>query len=120
MKSVLDEPMRELRETADLAKKSAMFDVNGMTGTSPEKPVSGSMAAQTPPMREPKQEQRPEPKPAPRSPEPKPAVEAIPVDATSVDPRLPPAGAERRTEAEPHDDQHDDRVDPSATDGVPA
>ena len=30
MKSVLDEPMRELRETAELAKRSAMFDFNAM------------------------------------------------------------------------------------------
>src|SRR4029078_9706334 len=28
MKSVLDEPMRELRETAELAKQSAMWDAN--------------------------------------------------------------------------------------------
>ena len=69
MKSVLDEPMRELRETAELAKSSAMFDVNGftdsvkdlgatVTGKTPPakqaatatsmKPVSGSMADQTP------------------------------------------------------------------------
>jgi sec-independent protein translocase protein TatB len=39
MKSVLDEPMRELRETADLAKKSAMFDTSALT-----KPLSGLMA----------------------------------------------------------------------------
>jgi sec-independent protein translocase protein TatB len=61
MKSVLDEPMRELRETADLAKKSAMFDVNGPASTTSaaasdpsapapngEKPVSGSMADHEP------------------------------------------------------------------------
>lgn len=39
MKSVLDEPMRELRETADLAKSSAMFDTSAIT-----KPLSGLMA----------------------------------------------------------------------------
>jgi sec-independent protein translocase protein TatB len=39
MKSVLDEPMRELRETADLAKSSAMFDTSSFT-----KPLSGLMA----------------------------------------------------------------------------
>ena len=39
MKSVLDEPMRELRETADLAKSSAMFDTSSIT-----KPLSGLMA----------------------------------------------------------------------------
>jgi sec-independent protein translocase protein TatB len=39
MKSVLDEPMRELRETADLAKSSAMFDTSALT-----KPLSGLMA----------------------------------------------------------------------------
>jgi len=39
MKSVLDEPMRELRETADLAKTSAMFDTSAIT-----KPLSGLMA----------------------------------------------------------------------------
>jgi sec-independent protein translocase protein TatB len=44
MKSVLDEPMRELRETAELAKKSAMFDMN----IADTKPNSASMAAQTP------------------------------------------------------------------------
>ncbi|MEO7397575.1 MAG: twin-arginine translocase TatA/TatE family subunit, partial [Ilumatobacteraceae bacterium] len=46
MRSVLDEPMRELRETAELAKRSAMFDINA---TPAEKPVSATMAAQTPP-----------------------------------------------------------------------
>ena len=39
MKSVLDEPMRELRETADLAKSSAMFDTSSIT-----KPLSGLMS----------------------------------------------------------------------------
>ena len=76
MKSVLDEPMREIRETAELAKSSAMFDTKpftdslkdlGSTVTKPAaaaaakapakparaveaemKPVSGSMAAVTP------------------------------------------------------------------------
>jgi sec-independent protein translocase protein TatB len=61
MKSVLDEPLRELRETADLAKKSAMFDVNSSASTTSvaptnpsaptpngEKPVSGSMADDEP------------------------------------------------------------------------
>jgi len=62
MKSVLDEPMRELRETAELAKNSAMFDTKpftdslkdlGNTVTKPAtkaatKPVSGSMADLTP------------------------------------------------------------------------
>ena len=55
MRSALDEPMRELRETAELAKKAAnwdtnMFDPRGAdTSTAPTKPVSASMAAQTPP-----------------------------------------------------------------------
>ena len=31
MKSVLDEPMREIRETAELAKQSAMFDTKPFT-----------------------------------------------------------------------------------------
>lgn len=62
MKSVLDEPMRELRETAELAKNSAMFDTKPFTdslkdlgntvskpATKPAtKPVSGSMADLTP------------------------------------------------------------------------
>jgi len=39
MKSVLDEPMRELRETADLAKSTAKFDTSSLT-----KPLSGLMA----------------------------------------------------------------------------
>jgi len=30
MKSVLDEPLQELRETAELAKKSAMWNVNAI------------------------------------------------------------------------------------------
>lgn len=62
MKSVLDEPMRELRETAEMAKSSAMFDTKpftdsikdlGNTVTKPAnkpavKPVSASMAEATP------------------------------------------------------------------------
>ncbi len=76
MKSVLDEPMRELRETAELAKKSAMFDVNGSTR---EKPVSASMAAQTRPARpvvpKPVEAKQFEAEP----------VQAKAVDATSVD-----------------------------------
>lgn len=42
MKSVLDEPMRELRETAELAKKSAMFDINdsGNSGSNGDKDAS--------------------------------------------------------------------------------
>ena len=58
MKSVLDEPMRELRETAELAKKSAMWDMNatpedtadGKTVDKPAatKPVSGNMADHEP------------------------------------------------------------------------
>ena len=50
MKSVLDEPMRELRETAELAKKSAMFDTSSLTSSlnAVVKPQSGSMAAVTP------------------------------------------------------------------------
>jgi sec-independent protein translocase protein TatB len=50
MKSVLDEPMRELRETAELAKKSAMFDTSSLTESinAVIKPQSGSMAAVTP------------------------------------------------------------------------
>lgn len=42
MKSVLEEPMRELRETADLAKRSTMWD------STTDKPVSGRMADHTP------------------------------------------------------------------------
>jgi sec-independent protein translocase protein TatB len=44
MRSVLDEPMRELRETAELAKKAASWDTDllGTNGTS-TKPVSGKM-----------------------------------------------------------------------------
>jgi Tat protein translocase TatB subunit len=34
MKSVLEEPMRELRETAELAKKSAMWDANDTSSSS--------------------------------------------------------------------------------------
>jgi sec-independent protein translocase protein TatB len=62
MKSVLDEPLRELRETAELAKGSATFDTSFLglnktgataTGTSELKPQSGTMApvsqAETPP-----------------------------------------------------------------------
>ncbi len=50
MKSVLEEPMRELRETAELAKKSAMWDVNATPPDTPEatKPVSGNMADHEP------------------------------------------------------------------------
>ena len=50
MKSVLDEPMRELRETAELAKKSAMFDTSSLTESinAVIKPQSGSMAAVIP------------------------------------------------------------------------
>jgi sec-independent protein translocase protein TatB len=40
MKSVLDEPMRELRETAELAKASAAFDTSTIT-----KPLSGVMSS---------------------------------------------------------------------------
>lgn len=71
MKSVLDEPMRELRETAELAKKSAMFDMN-ITDT---KPNSASMAAQTP-------------KPTPTVTVP-PEVAAVPVAAAIVEPAAP-------------------------------
>jgi sec-independent protein translocase protein TatB len=69
MKSVLDEPMRELRETADLAKKAAMWDLNDV------KPVSGSMAAN-------------EPKPATPT-TPTPAATTPPVDATPTTPTVP-------------------------------
>ena len=50
MKSVLDEPMRELRETAELAKKSAMWDAGATPADKPEatKPVSGNMADHEP------------------------------------------------------------------------
>jgi sec-independent protein translocase protein TatB len=50
MKSVLDEPMRELRETAELAKKSAMWDMNATPDDTPAatKPVSGNMADHEP------------------------------------------------------------------------
>ena len=44
MKSVLEEPMRELRETAELAKRSAMWDIN-----EPTKPVTARMQDHTPP-----------------------------------------------------------------------
>lgn len=49
MRSVLEEPMRELRETAELAKKAASWDTNMLDPKAGEaKPVSASMAAQTP------------------------------------------------------------------------
>ena len=56
MRSVLDEPMRELRETAELAKKAASWDTDLLGTKAPDsrpaetKPVSASMADQTPPI----------------------------------------------------------------------
>ena len=38
MKSVLDEPMKEMRETADLLKKSMDFTDGELTGTTPTPP----------------------------------------------------------------------------------
>lgn len=38
MKSVLDEPLRELRETAEMAKKAATFDINPLS-TTPSTPT---------------------------------------------------------------------------------
>jgi sec-independent protein translocase protein TatB len=117
MKSVLDEPMRELRETAELAKKSAMFDVNGftdsvkdfgnsVTGSNSSKPVSGSMAEHTPRRAAERQSAPAEPEPAaavaaavaqPAGPD-APAVE--PVDA-SAEPPLDDAAARRLARATP-------------------
>jgi sec-independent protein translocase protein TatB len=51
MRSVLDEPMRELRETAELAKKAASWDTNMLdpkADAAETKPVSASMADHTP------------------------------------------------------------------------
>ena len=42
MRSVLDEPMRELRETADLVKQSAMFDIN--TPETPSQDITPKLA----------------------------------------------------------------------------
>jgi sec-independent protein translocase protein TatB len=39
MKSVLDEPLRELRETAEMAKQAASFDINPLSKT-PDKPTN--------------------------------------------------------------------------------
>ncbi len=78
MKAVLDEPMRELRETAELAKQSAMFDINGTTPKPDQKPASASIA---PPASE-----RPSVEEALAKLEVKGAP--TPVDATSIDPRI--------------------------------
>jgi len=48
MKSVLDEPMRELRETAELAKRSAMFDFNAMDKVTPQQPTQQPVAPAQP------------------------------------------------------------------------
>ena len=52
MKSVLDEPMKEMRETADLLKKSVDFTDGELTGNTPTPPrvpaVSKESAAATP------------------------------------------------------------------------
>lgn len=40
MRSALDEPMRELRETANLAKNAATFDINASAAPSQFKPVT--------------------------------------------------------------------------------
>ena len=47
MKSVLDEPMREMRETADLLKKSVDFTDGELSGTRP--PSGATSATNTPP-----------------------------------------------------------------------
>jgi sec-independent protein translocase protein TatB len=48
LKSALDEPMRELRETADAMKSAADFDMGGMFNTSTD-PATTAPAAATPP-----------------------------------------------------------------------
>jgi len=40
MRSALDEPMREMRETADLVKKSAMFDPSPVAAATVETPAT--------------------------------------------------------------------------------
>jgi sec-independent protein translocase protein TatB len=97
MKSVLEEPMRELRETADLAKKSAMFDVNGMMG---EKPVSGRME-------DVKRSATPAVPVIPATPEPTPIAAAVPpapADLGFATAAFPAANSSNGTAVEPGSD----------------
>jgi len=62
LKSALDEPMREMKETADALRKAAQFDVDldpksmfagfGLGGDQAEKPANNAMEAVTPPAAE--------------------------------------------------------------------
>ena len=48
LRSALDEPMRELRETADAMKSAADFDIGGMFNTSPDPAATATAAATAP------------------------------------------------------------------------
>ena len=108
LKSALDEPMREMRETADALRKAASFDLDG-DGTDAAAATTGpadAMAVATPPGNEPPlAAQKPfhsviisggdtpsaaaSPTPAATEPTPEPAVEAAPADAATVEEKPP-------------------------------
>jgi sec-independent protein translocase protein TatB len=92
MKSVLEEPMRELRETADLVKQSAMIDPNEFM-----KPLTGlldgvkNMATEAKGAPAPKAEGAPKPEDAPVAAtpvEPAPSPEPAPLAAAVVVPEV--------------------------------
>ena len=81
MRTVLDEPMRELRETADLVKQSAMFDINAPETPSQDITPKGAPGASVV---------------APATPVTEPAIEAVaepsaeePLDPAAVQAALP-------------------------------
>jgi len=51
LRSALDEPMRELRETADAMKSAADFDIGGVFNTSTDPATSAPTAATPPPIK---------------------------------------------------------------------
>ncbi|MCU1396836.1 MAG: tatB [Ilumatobacteraceae bacterium] len=84
MKSVLDEPMRELRETAEMAKQAATFDLNPLTSTA-------STPAATPPKQTgvgPTDRTAPAPASTPAASTPA-STDAPPVAAAPVEPPAP-------------------------------
>jgi sec-independent protein translocase protein TatB len=89
MKSVLDEPMREMRETADLLKKSVDFTDGELTGT---RRPSGATSATNPPPTPSTAAAPADPAPAPAGPSTDPTAPAPGVNGTDAA-AAPPAGA---------------------------
>jgi sec-independent protein translocase protein TatB len=101
LKSALDEPMREMRETADAFKKAANFDFDATPDPVAPDPVSV--------VAEPGQEPEPEPEPEPQAlavgpePDPEPEPQALAVNPEPEPEAEPEPGTPSVTTDEPTD-----------------